>query len=89
MRSLHSKASGMEQRKLKETREGSWGEEGWGVTAPRGDQRWPLMAPGTAFRLKKPQRRRYGLLANTDDLNEMASLNSDEETVFETGNLRW
>nr|KAF6400460.1 hypothetical protein HJG63_001741 [Rousettus aegyptiacus] len=42
-----------------------------------------------AFRLKKPQRRRYGLLANTDDLNEMASLNSDEETVFETGNLRW
>ncbi|XP_015982100.2 protein FAM174C [Rousettus aegyptiacus] len=41
-----------------------------------------------AFRLKKPQRRRYGLLANTDDLNEMASLNSDEETVFETGNLR-
>ncbi|XP_011373493.1 protein FAM174C [Pteropus medius] len=41
-----------------------------------------------AFRLKKPQRRRYGLLANTDDSTEMASLNSDEETVFETRNLR-
>lgn len=43
---------------------------------------------GSGGWLKKPQRRRYGLLANTDDLNEMASLNSDEETVFETGNLR-
>ncbi|KAM9103649.1 protein FAM174C isoform 2-T2 [Megaptera novaeangliae] len=41
-----------------------------------------------AFRLKKPQRRRYGLLANTEDLTEMASLDSDEETVFETRNLR-
>ncbi|XP_049643919.1 protein FAM174C [Suncus etruscus] len=37
-----------------------------------------------AFRLKKPQRRRYGLLENT----EMASLDSDEETLFETQNLR-
>lgn len=62
---------------------------GWGVTALRGDQRWPLMSPGTASRLKKPQRRRYGLLANTDDPTEMASLNSDEETIFETRNLRW
>ncbi|XP_045656184.1 protein FAM174C isoform X1 [Ursus americanus] len=42
-----------------------------------------------AFRLKKPQRRRYGLLANTDDPTEMASLDSDEEIVFETRNLRW
>ncbi|KAM8926782.1 protein FAM174C isoform 1-T1 [Lycaon pictus] len=42
-----------------------------------------------AFRLKKPQRRRYGLLANTDDPTDMASLDSDEEIVFETRNLRW
>uniref|UniRef100_A0A2K5I1P4 Uncharacterized protein n=1 Tax=Colobus angolensis palliatus TaxID=336983 RepID=A0A2K5I1P4_COLAP len=42
-----------------------------------------------AFRLKKPQRRRYGLLANTEDPTEMASLDSDEETVFESRNLRW
>lgn len=41
-----------------------------------------------AFRLKKPQRRSYGLLANTEDPNEMAILDSDEETVFETRNLR-
>ncbi|XP_057565427.1 protein FAM174C [Hippopotamus amphibius kiboko] len=40
------------------------------------------------FRLKKSQRRRYGLLANTEDPTEMASLDSDEETVFETRNLR-
>ncbi|XP_058393855.1 protein FAM174C [Diceros bicornis minor] len=41
-----------------------------------------------AFRLKKRQRRRYGLLANSEDPTEMASLDSDEETVFETRNLR-
>ncbi|XP_010842876.1 PREDICTED: uncharacterized membrane protein C19orf24 homolog [Bison bison bison] len=41
-----------------------------------------------AFRLKKPQRRRYGLLANTEDPTEMTSIDSDEETVFETRNLR-
>lgn len=41
-----------------------------------------------AFRLKKPQRRRYGLLANTEDPTEMTSMDSDEETVFETRNLR-
>ncbi|XP_076977466.1 protein FAM174C isoform X2 [Tamandua tetradactyla] len=41
-----------------------------------------------AFRLKKPQQRRYGLLANTEDPTEMASLDSDKETVFETWNLR-
>ncbi|XP_004614983.2 protein FAM174C [Sorex araneus] len=38
-----------------------------------------------AFRLKKPQRRRYGLLEETTD---GASLDSDEETLFETHNLR-
>lgn len=38
--------------------------------------------------LKKPQRRRYGLLANSEDPTETASLDSDEETVFETKNLR-
>ncbi|XP_007952789.1 protein FAM174C [Orycteropus afer afer] len=42
-----------------------------------------------AFRLKKPQRRRYGLLADADDSTEMASADSDEETVFETRSLRW
>lgn len=41
-----------------------------------------------AFRLKKPQRRSYGLLANTEDPADMASLDSDDETVFETRNLR-
>ncbi|XP_008149043.2 protein FAM174C [Eptesicus fuscus] len=41
-----------------------------------------------ALRLKKPQRRSYGLLANTEDPTDMASLDSDEETVFETRNLR-
>ncbi|XP_032702971.1 protein FAM174C [Lontra canadensis] len=41
-----------------------------------------------AFRLKKPQRRRYGLLASSDDPAETASLDSDEEVVFETRNLR-
>ncbi|XP_036281083.1 protein FAM174C [Pipistrellus kuhlii] len=41
-----------------------------------------------AFRLKKPQRRSYGLLANTEDPTDMASLDSDDETVFETRNLR-
>ncbi|XP_024424618.1 protein FAM174C isoform X1 [Desmodus rotundus] len=42
-----------------------------------------------AFRLKKPQRRSYGLLTNNEDPAEMASLDSDEETIFETRNLRW
>lgn len=40
-------------------------------------------------RLKKPQRRRYGLLTNKEEHEEMASLDSEEETVFETRNLRW
>lgn len=42
----------------------------------------------TNFRLKKPQRKKYGLLSNYDENIEMASLDSDEETVFETRNLR-
>lgn len=49
--------------------------------------RQPL-APEACPLLKKPQRRRYGLLANTEDPTEMASLDSDEETVFESRNLR-
>ncbi|XP_052020625.1 protein FAM174C [Apodemus sylvaticus] len=41
-----------------------------------------------AFRLKKPQRRRYGLLTNTEEHEEIDSQDSEEETVFETRNLR-
>ncbi|XP_036898242.1 protein FAM174C isoform X2 [Sturnira hondurensis] len=41
-----------------------------------------------AFRLRKPQRRSYGLLANNEDPTEMAFLGSDEETVFDTRNWR-
>ncbi|KAM6395853.1 protein FAM174C [Rhynochetos jubatus] len=40
------------------------------------------------FRLKKPQRKKYGLLSNDDENVEMASFDSDEDTVFETRNLR-
>ncbi|XP_068958112.1 protein FAM174C isoform X1 [Petaurus breviceps papuanus] len=55
-----------------------------------------LLPPGSFFRsllssiirIKKPQRKKYGLLSNTDDPMEMASVESDEETVFETRNLR-
>ncbi|XP_061871131.1 protein FAM174C [Colius striatus] len=42
----------------------------------------------THFRLKKPQRKKYGLLASYDESMEMASLDSDEDTVFESRNLR-
>ncbi|XP_072701201.1 protein FAM174C [Ciconia boyciana] len=42
----------------------------------------------TQFRLKKPQRKKYGLLSNYDENIEMASFDSDEDTVFETRNLR-
>ncbi|KAM6113548.1 protein FAM174C [Phoenicopterus ruber ruber] len=42
----------------------------------------------TRFRLKKPQRKKYGLLSNYDENIEMASFDSDEDTVFETRNLR-
>nr|XP_055104267.1 ESX-1 secretion-associated protein EspK isoform X1 [Symphalangus syndactylus] len=48
----------------------------------------PLKPEHAGQGLKKPQRRRYGLLANTEDPTEMASLDSDEETVFESRNLR-
>ncbi|XP_064030870.1 protein FAM174C isoform X1 [Pogoniulus pusillus] len=42
----------------------------------------------TRSRLKKPQRRKYGLLSSYEQQLEMASLDSDEETVFETRSLR-
>ncbi|KAM6107337.1 protein FAM174C isoform 1-T1 [Pterocles gutturalis] len=42
----------------------------------------------TRSRLKKPQRKKYGLLSSYDENIEMASLDSDEDTVFETRNLR-
>ncbi|XP_045155956.1 protein FAM174C [Echinops telfairi] len=41
-----------------------------------------------AFRLKKPQRRSYSLLANTDDSTELSLLDSNEETIFERRNSR-
>ncbi|XP_075399753.1 protein FAM174C [Tenrec ecaudatus] len=41
-----------------------------------------------AFRLKKPQRQSYSLLANTDDSTELSLLDSNEETVFERRNRR-
>lgn len=48
-----------------------------------------FFSPGVGSdQLKKPQRRSYGLLANTEDPTEMAILDSDEETIFETRNLR-
>lgn len=40
------------------------------------------------FRLKKPQRKKYGLLSSYDENIELASLDSDEDTVFESRNLR-
>ncbi|XP_027560399.1 uncharacterized membrane protein C19orf24 homolog isoform X2 [Neopelma chrysocephalum] len=40
-----------------------------------------------AFRLKKPQKK-YGLLSSHDENIELGSLDSDEDTVFETRNLR-
>ncbi|KAM7026021.1 protein FAM174C [Acridotheres tristis] len=44
--------------------------------------------PKTHCRLKKPQRKKYGLLSSQDDNIELGSLDSDEDTVFETRNLR-
>lgn len=44
--------------------------------------------PSAAFRWKKPQRKKYGLLSSSDERVEMASMDSDEDTVFETQNLR-
>uniref|UniRef100_A0A8C3JE94 Family with sequence similarity 174 member C n=1 Tax=Calidris pygmaea TaxID=425635 RepID=A0A8C3JE94_9CHAR len=48
----------------------------------------PRNEPKTRSRLKKPQRKKYGLLSSYDQNIEMASLDSDEDTVFETRNLR-
>ncbi|XP_057233530.1 protein FAM174C isoform X1 [Malurus melanocephalus] len=48
----------------------------------------PRNEPKTHFRLKKPQRKKYGLLSSHDENIELGSLDSDEETVFETRNLR-
>ncbi|XP_040846145.1 protein FAM174C [Ochotona curzoniae] len=42
-----------------------------------------------ALRLKKLQHRRYGLLANTEDASEMASLDSDDEPGLEARHPRW
>ncbi|KAK9409063.1 putative membrane protein C19orf24 like [Crotalus adamanteus] len=43
---------------------------------------------GRTFRTRKPPRKKYGLLSNSEDPMEMASLESDEDTVFEIRNLR-
>ncbi|XP_044110665.1 protein FAM174C isoform X1 [Neovison vison] len=54
----------------------------------RGERAGSGASPRSGPPLKKPQRRRYGLLASSDDPAETASLDSDEEVVFETRNLR-
>ncbi|XP_038595894.1 protein FAM174C [Tachyglossus aculeatus] len=41
-----------------------------------------------ALRLKKPQKKKYGLLSNMDDTMELAFPDSDEDTILETRNLR-
>ncbi|XP_048354299.1 protein FAM174C [Sphaerodactylus townsendi] len=43
---------------------------------------------GRVWRTRKPARKKYGLLSNSEDNVEMASLESDEDTLFETRNLR-
>ncbi|XP_072775592.1 protein FAM174C [Taeniopygia guttata] len=48
----------------------------------------PRNKPKTHFRLKKPQRKKYGLLSSQDENIELGSLDSDEDTVFESRNLR-
>ncbi|OXB78033.1 UNVERIFIED_CONTAM: hypothetical protein H355_013582 [Colinus virginianus] len=40
------------------------------------------------LRWRKPQRKKYGLLPSYDERVEMASLDSDEDTVFETQSPR-
>ncbi|XP_063770407.1 protein FAM174C [Pseudophryne corroboree] len=37
---------------------------------------------------KKPQRKKYGLLSDYDENMEMASLDSDEEKIFESRRIR-
>ncbi|XP_068090097.1 protein FAM174C [Hyperolius riggenbachi] len=42
-----------------------------------------------AFSLKKkPQRKKYGLLSDYDENMEMGSMDSDEEKIFESRNIR-
>ncbi|CAI9568409.1 unnamed protein product, partial [Staurois parvus] len=37
---------------------------------------------------KKPQRKKYGLLSDYDENMEMGSMDSDEEKIFESRNIR-
>ncbi|XP_072260928.1 protein FAM174C isoform X2 [Pyxicephalus adspersus] len=37
---------------------------------------------------KKPQRKKYGLLSDYDENMEMGSMESDEEKIFESRNIR-
>ncbi|XP_030075156.1 protein FAM174C [Microcaecilia unicolor] len=41
-----------------------------------------------ALRFKRPQKKKYGLLSDSDDNREMRSDDSEEEAVFEARNLR-
>lgn len=41
-----------------------------------------------SVRLRKPEKKKYGLLSNYDENMEMGSVDSDEETVFESKMLR-
>nr|XP_033810457.1 protein FAM174C [Geotrypetes seraphini] len=41
-----------------------------------------------ALRFKRPQKKKYGLLSDSDDNMEMRSEDSEEEAVFEARNLR-
>ncbi|KAJ6655182.1 hypothetical protein lerEdw1_005660 [Lerista edwardsae] len=43
---------------------------------------------GRFLRKRKPPRKKYGLLSNSEDNVEMASLESDEDTLFESRNMR-
>ncbi|PIO22699.1 hypothetical protein AB205_0152350, partial [Aquarana catesbeiana] len=37
---------------------------------------------------KKPQRKKYGLLSDYDENMELGSMESDEEKIFESKNIR-
>ncbi|XP_078525138.1 protein FAM174C [Lissotriton helveticus] len=41
-----------------------------------------------SVRLRKPEKKKYGLLSNYDENMEMGSVDSDEETVFESKMLK-
>lgn len=43
---------------------------------------------GRFLRKRKPPRKKYGLLSNSEDNMELASLDSDEDTLFESKNMR-